>query len=321
MKGTIFILSLLVLLVGLFFYHGELFKKSYIVHTEGVVLITGASTGIGRDAAVIFAKNGYQVIAGVRKNSDAESIAKDHKNIIPIILDVSKEKDIINAKNFVKDYLKKENKQLVGLINNAGITYTSPLEFTPMEDVRNVMEINFFGVISLTQSLLPFIRQSQGRIINIGSLMGEVTLPFSGAYCSTKASLRVITDAFRRELNPWKIYVGIVEPSYVTTSMGDRGESASLEIFSKIPEESKHYYEKQFSKENIAKRKKEKLLLSERSEDVSNVIYNVFINPRPNARYLLGYGSYQVQFLSHFSDALIDFIAEKDYWSKKHQQQ
>jgi len=195
----------------------------------------------GRDLAIVFVQKGYIVFADVRKDVDGESIKAEHKNIIPVKFDVTIQEQVDSSRDFVRDYLKKNNLKLVGLINNAGISFKAPWEFVPMKELRYVMEVNYFGVISVTQAFLPFIRESTGRIINIGSLLGEVSIPFSGGYSASKYALRSFSDGLRRELNPWDIYVGLVEPSYVTTAMGERTSDLTDTIYSNIPEEGKKY--------------------------------------------------------------------------------
>jgi len=203
------------------------------------------------------------------------------------------------------------------LINNAGIGIDSPFEFVPLETVKSIMDVNFFGAVGMTQEMLPMIRQSEGRIINIGSLAGELTIPFMGPYCASKFAMGVFTDALRRELRPWNIYVGIIEPSYVKTPMLDRSKDSTVEIFNRLPKEAHDLYGDYFSEETMKKRYKEGIDNADwKSSEVGQLILDSFLDPRPNIRYMIGYGSSGLSILKHFSDSLIDFVLEKARWSK-----
>jgi len=251
--NKILISSVLILILAIVF-HGEIFKKTYPVNTQGAVLITGASTGIGRDTAILFAKNGFKTFANVRKQSDADSIQKEHKNIIPIVLEITSETDRKNARKVIEDYVKKEKINFVGLVNNAAISQRLPMEFAPLDIMRHVFDVNFFGVVALTQEFLPLLRRSHGRVINIGSLLGEIALPFSGTYSGSKFALKVFSDALRRELRPWNIYVGLIEPSYVKTAMANRSLSVTSSTFKSLPKEAHDYYGEDFTEEKLVKR-------------------------------------------------------------------
>jgi len=186
------------------------------------------------------------------------SIILNHlPRIIPIILDITKESDRKNARKMIEDYTRKEKLHFVGLINNAGIGISLPSEFTPIEETRYIFEVNYFGPVGMTQELLPMIRESKGRIINVGSLAGEISIPFMGSYTSSKFALGVFTDALRRELRPWNIYVGVIEPSYVKTAMGDKEKLALADFAKKYPKEASTYYGEYFSQEKILARIKE----------------------------------------------------------------
>jgi len=312
-------ISVFVFLFAVIFFHGDIFKRSYPVHSDGAVLITGASTGIGRDLSNIFAKKGFKVFAGVRKQADADSVAKDHKNIIPVILDQTKESQINSARDTVSAHLRKEKLKFVGLINNAGVSIRSPIEFQPIDSVREMMDVNYFGVVAVTQAFMPFIRESKGRIINIGSLLGEISLPFSASYSASKFALRSFTDSLRRELIPWNIYVGIVEPSYVITKIGEKNNQRSISTFDKMPKEALKYYGEAFAPELLNKRKLNNEKNSIASLDCAQQIYDTFAQPRPNARYILGYGTTYVTLLSYLSDSVSDYFSEMLYWPLKKQ--
>ena len=116
---------------------------------------------------------------------------------------------------------------LAGLVNNAGIAVAGPLEGVPIDLVRRQYEVNVFGLLAVTQALLDPIRTGQGRIVNIGSIGGRINTPFVGPYSSSKAAVRSLSAALRRELRPWDIRVALVEPGALDTPIWRKGEEGS----------------------------------------------------------------------------------------------
>ncbi len=195
------------------------------------VLITGASTGIGRAACLHMAKKGWTVFAGVRKQEDADSLSAEDAGIRPLILDVTKEDDITAAIRTLNDAL--GGQTLGGLVNNAGIANMGPLALQPMDDIRAHFEVNVFGLLAMTKAALPLLgtgearEGAKGRIVNITSVGGELSAPFLGAYAATKHAVEAITDAFRRELLPYGIDAIAIGPGSVKTPIWDKAETAN----------------------------------------------------------------------------------------------
>lgn len=135
------------------------------------VLISGASTGIGRASAIRLAGAGWDVFAGVRKAEDGESVkAESPDRISPVILDVTDQATIDATAQFVRDAV--GDRGLNGLVNNAGITVQGPLEFLPVDKLRRQFEVNVFGQVAVTQAVMPEIRAAEGRIVNMSSVGG-----------------------------------------------------------------------------------------------------------------------------------------------------
>ena len=191
-----------------------LLTPQYIVHNEGIVLITGASTGIGNHAAIDIAnKTNLTVLAGVRKEKDVELIKQlNIKNLRPIIIDVTSHESNVNALKEIQTIMKEENLKFIGLINNAGISRSIPVEFHTIDDVKYLFETNLFGVLDLCQLYLPLLRQSKGRIIQISSIAGLVTPTMSGIYSASKKALEALSDGLRREVREQEISVSVVNP-------------------------------------------------------------------------------------------------------------
>ncbi len=207
----------------------------------GAVVITGASSGIGEASAIYLDKLGYQVFAGVRRDADGEQLRrKTSVRLTPLLLDVTDEASIMAAANTVSAALNTVG--LAGLVNNAGIVVAGPLEFLPVAELRKQLEVNVIGQIAVTQAFLPLLRKAQGRVINIGSDNGKVSVPFLGPYCASKFALEALTDALRIELEPWGIEVSIVEPGTVTTPIWDKSTALADEIWNKLPSQAHKLY-------------------------------------------------------------------------------
>jgi NAD(P)-dependent dehydrogenase (short-subunit alcohol dehydrogenase family) len=160
------------------------------------VVITGASSGIGRATAVRLAEKGWRVFGAVRKESDAQTL-RDQTNgrIDTILLDVTDGESIHRSVREVTERL--AGGGLDGLFNNAGIGTTSPVEYTPLDKLREVFEIDLFGQIAVIQAFLPLIRKARGRIINNGSVGDHITPPFIGPLSSAKAAFASMSAALR----------------------------------------------------------------------------------------------------------------------------
>jgi len=174
------------------------------------ILITGASTGIGHDAALYLSKLGHTVYAGVRDTS----IINASPTLIPIELDVTQPQNINNAV--------KQIKQLDVLINNAGITVLGPLEWINKDELMQQLQVNVIGVTEMIKAFLPALRQSKGKVINMGSTAGFVALPFCSAYAASKYALEGLSDALRLELDAQGVKVILIRPGSIATPIWDK---------------------------------------------------------------------------------------------------
>lgn len=203
---------------------------------HGIVVITGASTGIGRATALRLARGGFDVLAGVRREEDGAALHADDGRIEPVIVDVTDAGQIAGLAERVA------GAPLAGLVNNAGIAVAGPLEGIALDDVRRQYEVNVFGLLAVTQALLPSIRAGHGRIVNIGSIGGRINTPFVGPYSSSKAAVRSLSAALRRELRPWDIGVALVEPGALDTPIWRKGEEGATETIAALPEHVRTLY-------------------------------------------------------------------------------
>ncbi|HOY82414.1 MAG TPA: SDR family NAD(P)-dependent oxidoreductase, partial [Rhodoglobus sp.] len=176
--------------------------------SASAVLVTGASTGIGRATALALDARGITVFAGVRKPADGDALVAAGQHIVPLILDVTVAEQIAAAARSIAE----SGIPLVGLVNNAGIAAAAPLEFIAVDDFRHQLEVNVVGQLAVTQSVLPLLRASKGRIVNITSIGGLISGPMLGPYHASKFALEAMTDTLRIELAPWGIGVAAIEP-------------------------------------------------------------------------------------------------------------
>lgn len=197
------------------------------------IFVTGSSSGIGKAITEKLLKNGYYVIGTVRQNSDASELHdKFPDRYSHVILDLTNKQHIERLSEKVQ-YITQNNK-LSALVNNSGIAIGGPLMLQKIDEIRHQFEINLFGLISVTQKLLPLLGaklprvENPGRIINIGSTNGKITYPFIGAYCATKHALEAISDALRYELSVYGIKVVLIEPGSVNTPIWDKAEKTDL---------------------------------------------------------------------------------------------
>jgi NAD(P)-dependent dehydrogenase (short-subunit alcohol dehydrogenase family) len=197
--------------------------------TPGAVLVTGTSSGMGKACALRLDRAGYVVFAGVRKERDEQMLKQEGSSrLTPVILDVTDGHSIAEAVARISQTVGEAG--LVGLVNNAGVAVTVPMEVVPLEELRRQFEINVFGQVVVIQACLPLIRQARGRILNVSSVGGKVTVPFNGTFCASKYALESISDALRMELLPWCLHVIVIEPGSVRTAAGDKlvGDSEAM---------------------------------------------------------------------------------------------
>ncbi len=194
-------------------------------------LITGASTGIGYDAARLLIEQGHLVWGSVRKPADGQRVQQElGTQFTPLLFDVTDDDAIQQAAAQLKSDL--NGRPLHGLVNNAGIAITGPMEHIPLREFRRQFDVNLFGVVAVTQAVLPFIAKPNGRIVNISSVSGKLTYPYFGPYAASKHALESMSDALRRELAIHGMHVSIIEPgSVITPIWGKMSEEQMVEDY------------------------------------------------------------------------------------------
>jgi NAD(P)-dependent dehydrogenase (short-subunit alcohol dehydrogenase family) len=248
---------------------------------KGSILVTGASTGIGRACAVRFAELGYRTLAGVRKSSDGEALrAHPSGKIEPVLLDVTCPESIDGALAAAGD------QPLAGLVNNAGIAIVGPLELLSIDAWRKQFEVNVIGLVAVTQAFLPLLRSGRGRIVNIGSIAGRSALPCSGAYDSSKFAVEAISDVLRMELHAWGITVSLIEAGAVATPIWEKSLQEADDLSNQVASERYALYSRMMASV------REEATLSARSalpvEAVVKAVVHALTARKPRARYVIG---------------------------------
>lgn len=247
-------------------------------------LITGCSSGIGRASALRLDRDGWRIFAGVRKSEDAESLAAEGSDRLePLILDISDSASIDLAADRIGADCPGG---LDGLVNNAGVAYSGPLEFIPLEDFRRQLEVNLVGHLAMTQGMLASLRTARGRIVNVTSIGGLVATPFFGPYVASKFALEALSDCLRVELRPWGIKTIAIEPGSVATEIWEGGAKLSAEMQERFSPEATKLYGR--AMEATAKGAADTGARGIPVEDAAAAIERALTARNPRARYLVG---------------------------------
>ena len=251
-----------------------------------VILVTGASSGIGFDAAVALAKQGHRVYAAARRVERMEPLKAF--GVVPLRMDVT---DDASMEAGVRTVLEAEGR-IDALVNNAGYGYFGAIENVPLEEARRQLEVNVFGLARLCQLVLPSMRaQGSGRIVNISSVAGKVVMYFGGWYHVSKFSVEALSDALRMELKPFGIDVSMIEPGGIKTNWGIIAADHLAESSKDTP------YEAEGLRESETMRKAYSMRLLSNPSVVTRAISKAVNSRRPRARYRVGFGAHTLVFL------------------------
>lgn len=251
---------------------------------QGTALVTGASTGIGRATALHLDSLGWTVLAGVRKQADAEALgAAGSARLRPLILDVT---DPARIEAAVAAVAETGDGGLGALVNNAGYVVSGPLEFVDLDDLRRQFEVNLVAQVAVTQPLIPALRKAGGRIVFTGSIGGRVPLPFVAPYQASKAALANVAGSLRQELRRWDIKVVIVEPGAVTTPIWGKGKEEAGRLRDRLSPEARELYAGAMRAAEVIPDRQNAAGMP--PEDVARLIERVLTARNPKPRYLIG---------------------------------
>jgi len=270
---------------------------------HALIVVTGASTGIGAATARELGKRGFHVLAGVRREADADAIRS--ANVEPSRLDITNEAEIaMLAKRIADD---PERRPLRALVNNAGIQINATVEALPLSEWRRLFDVNLFGHVAMTQALLPALIESRGTVVNVTSVGGKVAMAGYGAYAGTKFALEAVSDALRREVAGFGVKVVVIEPGAVTTEMTGRLIIASERITSGMPAEQRGRYDALMQAVIAQARTFTREGAGLPAEEVGRVIADAIVSERPRTRYTVGRDAAIIVRLARFvSDRMLD---------------
>jgi NAD(P)-dependent dehydrogenase (short-subunit alcohol dehydrogenase family) len=253
-----------------------------------IAVVTGSSSGIGFETALLLARSGFHTYATMRnleKSKSITEIANTEKLPLQVVqLDVN---DDISVKNAIDKIVgaAAENKRIDALVNNAGYGLVGAFEDLSVEEIKSQFETNFFGIIRVTQHVLPVMRKqnSGGTIVNVSSVGGRIGVPVLSAYQSTKFALEGLSESMSYELEPFGIRVVIIEPGFIRTNIVNSSTSAQKALDPKSP-----YFPLMQKVKNHFKSMIENASSSSPPEEVAKVILHAITSENPQLRYTVG---------------------------------
>lgn len=277
----------------------------------GTILVTGASTGIGRFAAKVLAKRGYTVLAGVRTRAaqvELSSWDAGPGRIQVCHLDITCEEQIDAAVHLAEKTVSPEVPFF--LLNNAGITVPGPIEFVALEDLRKAFEVNLIGQLAMVQAFLPLIRRSRGRIVQVSSAMGRLAMPLSGPYAASKYALEGLMDSLRRELHRSGVKVCLLEPGSVRSAIWRKIDAQADDIERRLPAEARQRYEGVAKVMSVLWKKAEAEAVSPAA--VARALVHALESRSPKARYPVGTDARLIALMSVFLPGrALDYFLQK----------
>jgi NAD(P)-dependent dehydrogenase (short-subunit alcohol dehydrogenase family) len=270
------------------------------------VLITGTSTGIGAACALDLDRLGFLVLAGVRREEDAQRLrGQASGRLRTLMLDVTDPELIRAAVETVGQCVGPAG--LAGLVNNAGIIVPGPLELISADELRRQLEVNVIGQVAMVQAMLPLLRLGRGRIVGVGSIAGRLAPPYLGAYAASKAAMEAVTDSLRVELRAWGIHVALVEPDSVDTPIWDKLQAGTNGLGDDVDPEVRGLYDR-----DILEMRKAGYRMGRAGMPVDRVVRAVrhaLSARRPKTRYPVGWRTrLGFWFLPGVPDRLRDWI-------------
>jgi NAD(P)-dependent dehydrogenase (short-subunit alcohol dehydrogenase family) len=266
------------------------------------VLVTGAARGIGRAIVTHLSASGWDVIAGVRSAADA-AVMGSLPRVSAVTLDVTDSAHV----EALGDALPA---RLDAVVNNAGVVVGGPMETISIDELRRQLDVNVIGQIAVTQTLIPRLRASRGRIVFISSVNGRIAAPLLGAYCASKFALEAAADALRMELRPWRIDVSVVEPAQTDTDMWETATQTADDLESAMTAEQRVLYAKHIA--GFRKMIPMSQRLAVPPENVARVVEQALTASRPHARYPVGIApAVQMALLNRLPSAVTDVLVRK----------
>jgi NAD(P)-dependent dehydrogenase (short-subunit alcohol dehydrogenase family) len=273
------------------------------------VVITGASSGIGRACALTLDNRGFRVFAGVRRDADGATLqAAATGPLTPVHIDVTDEQSIAAMAEQVGGTVGSVG--LMGLVNNAGTTLPGPVEYLPLSDFRSQLEVNLIGPLAVTKALLPLLRTACGRVVNVTSVGGKAGLPMMAPYVAAKHGLEGLSDVMRMEFRQLGVHVSVIEPGFIATAMGGKLQRDTVNAIGSLPGEARRRYGPQL--EAIAENISAHAASGSRPDVVAAAVLHALTSNKPRSRYPAGDGAKRMLLLRRtLPDRLFDKVILK----------
>jgi NAD(P)-dependent dehydrogenase (short-subunit alcohol dehydrogenase family) len=279
--------------------------------SRGAVVVTGASSGIGRATALLLDARGYRVFAGIRKKRDAEALqAEASTALTPLTLDVTREESVGLA---VARVQRETGGGLFGLVNNAGVSLNGPLELLPVSEIQTLFDVNVVGLLSVTRAFIPLLRKERGRLVNISSGHGLLAVPDKSVYAASKFAVQAIGDSLRLELRPFGIHVSNLVVGKVDTAVLDKILAQREELRQATPPETFELYAPLFDFFD----REVKNLPGIQPEDVARVVARALTARRPRAHYPVGPGARKMKNLAHVPLRIRDALMSRALYGRR----
>jgi len=263
--------------------------KKFVSENRKAILVTGVSSGIGNHIAKYLAQNGCKVYGTVRKDDDLVAL-ENIDNLTPIKLDV-RNQELINQ---AYDRILADGSTLYGLVNNAGIGGIGILSTWTVQELMDIFDVNVFGPHRMTNTFMEMLVESKGRIVNIGSQGGMITSKYYGPYTMTKHALEAYTDALHQELEPYGVWVSVVQPGGVLSNASENAMPGSIARFERargsFKAEAEMILESFYTPPSFREVEAESETNRKPSspEIVSKAVYHALFAEQPKLRYLVG---------------------------------
>ncbi|MFZ1934898.1 MAG: SDR family NAD(P)-dependent oxidoreductase [Thermoguttaceae bacterium] len=256
------------------------------VRPSPAVVITGASTGIGRACALELDRRGFRVFAGIRTAAAAQQLrAAASARLTPLTIDVTEADTITAAAKVVAEAV--GDAGLAGLVNNAGIAVPGPLELVPIDAFRRQIEVNLVGQLAVIQAFLPLLRKARGRMVNMSSMSGGLSVPYLGPYSASKFGLEAITDALRTEFRDSGIRVSAVAPAAIATPIWEKSAASAEQLAAGVDQATLSLYDADLAA--IRQWVGHSARIAAPTSRVVAAVVHALTAPRPKAHYYLGW--------------------------------
>ncbi|XP_019388492.1 PREDICTED: D-beta-hydroxybutyrate dehydrogenase, mitochondrial-like [Crocodylus porosus] len=281
------------------------------------VLITGCDKGFGHALAKQLHAKGFTVFAGCLQTGEngareLESMQSDRMKVLQ--LNVGSDREVAQAVEFVKKKLKEPEKGLWSVVNNAGVTTFGDVEFTRLDKYREVVDINLWGTVRVTQAFLPLVRRARGRVVNVSSMYGRISSPSRSCYCISKFGVSAFSDCLRQEMYRWGVRVILIEPGNFVAATGiltwDGVEARGEELWCGASKTVQEDYGRAYITHQITQMKS---FVGSGLKDMSlvlNAITDALVSKRPYNCYnpMSAYWWVKLHIMAHLPTAIADWL-------------